>query len=425
MQPRTELTGAPSALAVVGVSNKFPGSGNVGIGTLSPSAKLDVNGTSEFHGRINTGQNWISGDNGNEGIKILNNGNVGIGISPTTRLHVNGTSKFTGIINTSQQWISGDGAAEGIQIANSGTVKFNRTINTNNQWISGDGGAEGIHIDNNGWVSIGTNDHSKAQLQIEGVGPLYTTIGNKCGYLNNDGGSGGANPCGTREYSLYADNNLVAGTIFAWSDARIKDIRGISDASKDLETLQKIEVTDYQYKDKLAKGDQLQKKVIAQQVADVFPQAVDPNNTGVVPDIMQTAEISEGWVELTDHGLKEGEIVRLIFEYGKKELKVISSNEHAFQVESDQHGSIFVYGRQVNDFHDVDYDAIAMLNVSATQELTRKVAQLEKDKQTLQQENQQLRSEMGNLKQQTQSELNTLTNRLLKLENLMTGSAHR
>jgi len=34
---------------------------------------------------------------------------------------------------------------------------------------------------------------------------------------------------------------------------------------------------------------------------------------------------------------------------------------------------VFVYGREVNDFRTVDYDAIAMLNVSATQELARKV----------------------------------------------------
>ncbi len=34
---------------------------------------------------------------------------------------------------------------------------------------------------------------------------------------------------------------------------------------------------------------------------------------------------------------------------------------------------MFVYGREVNDFRTVDYDAIAMLNVSATQELHRLV----------------------------------------------------
>jgi hypothetical protein len=34
---------------------------------------------------------------------------------------------------------------------------------------------------------------------------------------------------------------------------------------------------------------------------------------------------------------------------------------------------VFVYGREVDDLRSVDYDAIAMLNVSATQELARKL----------------------------------------------------
>ncbi len=32
---------------------------------------------------------------------------------------------------------------------------------------------------------------------------------------------------------------------------------------------------------------------------------------------------------------------------------------------------MFVYGREVDDFHTVDYEAISMLNVSATQEQQR------------------------------------------------------
>lgn len=35
-------------------------------------------------------------------------------------------------------------------------------------------------------------------------------------------------------------------------------------------------------------------------------------------------------------------------------------------------GEVFVYGREVKDFRQVDYEAIAMLNVSATQELARR-----------------------------------------------------
>jgi hypothetical protein len=42
----------------------------------------------------------------------------------------------------------------------------------------------------------------------------------------------------------------------------------------------------------------------------------------------------------------------------------------AFKADAD---TVFVYGREVKDFRTVDYEAIAMLNVSATQELHRQV----------------------------------------------------
>lgn len=44
---------------------------------------------------------------------------------------------------------------------------------------------------------------------------------------------------------------------------------------------------------------------------------------------------------------------------------------------SEKEGNVFVYGKQVDDFHTVDYEAIAMLNVSATQELLKRIKQLE------------------------------------------------
>jgi hypothetical protein len=39
---------------------------------------------------------------------------------------------------------------------------------------------------------------------------------------------------------------------------------------------------------------------------------------------------------------------------------------------------VFVYGREVEDFRSVDYEAITMLNVSATQELSRENEALKK-----------------------------------------------
>ena len=42
MEPKIPLTSSPYALSLIGKDNIFPNSGNVGIGTATPGAKLDV-----------------------------------------------------------------------------------------------------------------------------------------------------------------------------------------------------------------------------------------------------------------------------------------------------------------------------------------------------------------------------------------------
>jgi hypothetical protein len=50
--PRTRLTSAPYALSLLGQDNKFPSTGNVGIGTTTPSTTLDVDGSVATEERI-------------------------------------------------------------------------------------------------------------------------------------------------------------------------------------------------------------------------------------------------------------------------------------------------------------------------------------------------------------------------------------
>ena len=38
---------------------------------------------------------------------------------------------------------------------------------------------------------------------------------------------------------------------------------------------------------------------------------------------------------------------------------------------------VFVYGKEVNDFHTVDYEALSTLNISATQALVKRINDLE------------------------------------------------
>ena len=177
---------------------------------------------------------------------------------------------------------------------------------------------------------------------------------------------------GTDLLSIFATNGVWAGAFLASSDARLKRIKGRSDAARDLTTLAAIAITDYTYVDHLTKGTGSQKKVIAQQVEKAYPQAVR-RSTDVMPDIYKKAAVKDGWVALTTN-LKKGERVRLIGNKIEGIHEVLEVAQGKFRTDFVADGdAVFVYGREVKDFRGVDYEAIAMLNVSATQELNRRV----------------------------------------------------
>jgi hypothetical protein len=71
--------------------------------------------------------------------------------------------------------------------------------------------------------------------------------------------------------------------------------------------------------------------------------------------------------------------VRLVTKGRGEVHEVLEVRPGAFRTDFTTAGTVMVYGRQVNDFRVVDYDAIAMLNVSATQELAKQADAQEKE----------------------------------------------
>jgi hypothetical protein len=146
----------------------------------------------------------------------------------------------------------------------------------------------------------------------------------------------------------------------------------VTDNAADLEVLLGIQITNYHHKDSLMNGNRPQKKVIAQQVESVYPQAVT-RKTGVIPDIFTGAKTKDGWVMLATD-LKVGDKVRLLADKESPVEEVLEVRVGAFRTAFiSKDADVFVYGREVDDLRSVDYDAIAMLNVSATQELAKEL----------------------------------------------------
>lgn len=145
-------------------------SGNVGIGTTAPLARLQVNseirvadgtvilrsitsGGVSFFGNI-TDHPIVVQTNNVERIRILNTGNVGIGTSsPTTLLSVNGVASF------------GAGTAALPSIAAFGDLDTGMWFPAANTVAWSTNGTEKMRLDTNGFLGIGTSSPS-VQLDI-------------------------------------------------------------------------------------------------------------------------------------------------------------------------------------------------------------------------------------------------------------------
>jgi hypothetical protein len=211
--------------------------------------------------------------------------------------------------------------------------------------------------------------------------------------------------------SILASDRIVTSTEFnAYSDARIKKDFVRSDAEKDLALINKLQVTDYRYIDTVNYGSASKKGVIAQEVEKVFPGAVNKGEE-FIPDIFSKPEkftVANATVHFTmgkSHHLESGDLVRFITTTGMVETKVTVTGKNTFTIDATtgQFDDVFVFGKKVNDFRMVDYDRIAMLNVSATQELSKEIEQLKKQNDALKQKDTAHETAMADMQNKLQA----------------------
>ena len=185
--------------------------------------------------------------------------------------------------------------------------------------------------------------------------------------------------------SVYAPNGYILAVEFdALSDRRIKEIAGISDSARDVATLNAIEVTDYTMKDKARYGNRPQKKVVAQQVEQVFPQLVT-KHTDFIPDVYKATnhiDKVDGGYKLdfdTPHGLAASAKKLKLLPEGKTVFEQVdivsipSPREVVVRASGWTAERVFVFGEEVDDLRTVDYEGLSALNVSATQELSKRL----------------------------------------------------
>ena len=156
-------------------------------------------------------------------------------------------------------------------------------------------------------------------------------------------------------------------------------------------------------KDKMTYGNKSFKKVIAQELEEVYPQAVNKQVNFIPNTYLQTDKIikNDGFYVLhfaKAHNLsKNAKVLKAYSKKGDAKLKVISVLSDFDVAVSAENLSdhLFVYGEQVKDFGTVDYEGLTTLNISATQQLSKLIMLQQKEIKALKEDLKELKAKAG------------------------------
>jgi hypothetical protein len=309
-------------------------SGNVGIGTSSPSEKLEV--AADTSSRIKNQEiggnssNWLQQavssyliadsdwrfyTNSLERAVIDSSGNVGIGTSsPSLELSVDGdiwqgnrSGVEIGRITNAAGWydFGGSSNVNGAQMSHVGTLRF-LTASTERMRIDASGnllvGTTGLPV-NNGKLSVASSTSQPAarfyQSDLDGspavvVDKASTTNTTSQWFLgftiNNQATASG----------VITANGPSQATFTTWSDARLKE--NIADLPSQLDKIMALRPVEFDYIESEGGGHQI--SFIAQEFEGVYPDAI-----GERPDGMKTLS---GW------GKTEARLVKALQEAVQK-----------------------------------------------------------------------------------------------------------
>ncbi|MDO7874716.1 tail fiber domain-containing protein, partial [Hymenobacter sp. ASUV-10] len=360
---------------------------------------------------------------GGDGLTINSAGNVGIGTTaPGARLDVRGAGGYSIDLAVNGRMHTGDGTNGGGVFLNGGNTQFVGQLNGSHIGFYNAGWR--MVVSDAGRVGIGTAT-PQVPLDVQGgasIGTYYFAYYN----INGPDGSGFSNS-NQPDVTIRASGRVVGAEFNATSDRRLKAVIGLSNSAADLSLLTKLRITDYTMRDRAIYGGRQFKKVIAQEVEAVFPQAVH-RQTGFLPDVYAVAasvqragdslvciSLPAGLTTAASAGQRlrllvpTGSVVGTVAQtaaVGARQLLVRGAVALAGRAE------VFVFGLEHNDVRTVDYEALAMLNVSATQELARQLTRLEQQSAAQQTQLQQhtMRAEKA------ETALNAVEQRLQVLE---------
>lgn len=356
-------------------------------------------GYRDFMGRILVGKDngMTFYTNNIDRMNITPTGRVGIGKwpqkSPPTKLEVGG--------DVTVGWISG--SKDGIWISHShptgdySTTPFIQGVTTGfgggNLALNPAYGYVGIRTNNPTYpLHIGASVYKAPKNDVsnddnEGTGTA-TPVDGYYRFAQNTSYSGNSSN-EAYHLSVWAAGYYVGTGLFNSSDIRIKEkILDVND-NKALKQIRDISCVYYEYKDKINRGSKPTIGFIAQQVNEHMPMAVSLQKD-IIPNEMRIIENPQ-WKTLTDNSenatfkltIPDLEDVSGNTKYCfymsndisgndevKKEAKTLEDDPKSF-IFDQKWSNVFLYGKEVDDFHILDKQKLFTLNFSATQEIDR------------------------------------------------------
>jgi hypothetical protein len=399
--------------------------GNVGIGTTSPSEVLHINNSADCYIRINAGagdksgikmlgggagvssiyQNDLTGDlqfdlDSTNLMTITRNGTIGnVGINTTN------PSALLDVANGSDTSGVGGGPQISFQYRTSSGGGFRHFIRSRHNAVSANNSGNGIDFFLNnlntatGSSAPGTGNVCTLSVTGSGVGfgtttpswPIHVTTNNgnytwpAAGYYFTttttiqSAGAGGA----SINNSILAAGGITSNTgFYATSDIRIKKIikQGIHEI--DISQIDKLNITTFEYIDKLVHGNDSKLGFIAQNVHEFVPEAVTIRKE-FVPNIFKVTSVNDGVIELTGHNLTVGTRIKIMIDEQDRNgtvvnvTSIVDENHFCIDYNLDAKDKLFIYGTEVDDFKELNYNHIFTLSVGAVQKLRQNVRQLE------------------------------------------------
>ena len=370
---------------VAGVKNF---TNNVGVGTSSPQRGIHIHTSNDSGIQFTTSGtgsglengaritmsatefNLVNRQDGNmrfwthgqERVRIDGNGNVGIGTtSPEQKLHIASHMKLAD--NTF------------IYLNNNNYMRIGGTSD-NKIHFYGNGNPK-ITMNNNGDLGIGTTSPTKAKVEINGSINYYVS---NARYFTNSTSNYSGVTSQNRPLSLYTSNMIATHQLHVFSDERIKkNITEVPD-NLSLQILRDLPIKYYNYVDEIEQGTRKVIGFIAQEIKSIIPTAVSIGED-TIPDEYRLLEdftwgkTEDGKFKLSCdlqncRGIKYKFKVSNDTERESEDIEVVANDDDTFTFDN-QYSNIFLFGKEVNDFHRLDKAQIFAVGMSALQEIDR------------------------------------------------------